>query len=253
MIPRVTPPTSRSWSRGREVDNPVLTAVPAGTVGPGPRGRPRPPPAADLGRVDAMASGVLTGLEPGVDQGLPAVCARLERWNVCDHVDHQQVPVDAVQHDHVEWRGGGALLCVTTDVEPGVVGPPVDEAMYERGVAVEGEDHWPVGGEQRVELTVRRTMGAGARRLEPHQIHHVHHSDRQFREALTEAAGRRQHLQSWHVSGTTEHDVGFPSGVAAGPGQQADAPSAVGDGVIASSISRAGLDSPRGLRIDAGR
>jgi hypothetical protein len=43
---------------------------------------------------------------------------------------------------------------VTADVDVGVVGPPVGEPMDHRRVAVVGEDHRPVGGEQSVELGV---------------------------------------------------------------------------------------------------
>ena len=55
-------------------------------------------------------------------------------------VHHEVVPVEVVEHDHVERRGGRALLLVAADVEAVVVAAPVGEPVDEPRVAVEGED-----------------------------------------------------------------------------------------------------------------
>ena len=71
-----------------------------------------------------------------------------------DDVDGEVVAVDAVHHAHVERRGRRPLLLVAADVDVRVVGPPVGQPVDQPRIAVVGEDHRPVGGEERVELGV---------------------------------------------------------------------------------------------------
>ena len=71
-----------------------------------------------------------------------------------DGVDSEGVAVDVIEHDHVERRRRRALLFVATDVQVVVVVPPVGQPMNQPRVAVIGEDHRLVGGEERVELVV---------------------------------------------------------------------------------------------------
>ena len=89
-----------------------------------------------------------------------ARCA--EAGHPVDHVHDQVEAVDVVEHDHVERRRGRALLLVAAHVQVVVVRAPVGQPVDQPRVAVVGEDHRPVGGEQRVELA-RRTGRAGAR------------------------------------------------------------------------------------------
>ena len=67
-----------------------------------------------------------------------------------------------------------------------MVRPAIGEAVYQPGIAVEGEDHRLVPGEQGVEGGVREAMGmeylAG---LEAHEIDHVHHPNLKIRQMLT--------------------------------------------------------------------
>jgi hypothetical protein len=51
------------------------------------------------------------------------------------------------------------------DVEIHVIRSPVGEPMNEVGVAVIGEDHRPVLGEERVELVIGETVRVGRVRL----------------------------------------------------------------------------------------
>ena len=85
--------------------------------------------------------------------------ARLaEARHAVDDVDDEVEAVEVVEHDHVERRRGRALLLVAADVDVGVVGAPVGEPVDEPRVAVVGEDHRLVGGEQRVELAVGQAV-----------------------------------------------------------------------------------------------
>jgi hypothetical protein len=58
-----------------------------------------------------------------------------------------------------------------------MVGAPVGQAVDQPGVAVEGEEHRSVGGEQRVELAVGQSMRMLGLRLQAHQVDHVDHPD----------------------------------------------------------------------------
>ena len=62
--------------------------------------------------------------------------------------------VELVEYDHVEGRGRRALFHVAVDVEVGVIGPPVRQAVDQHRIPVEGEDHRLVPGEERVEVLV---------------------------------------------------------------------------------------------------
>ena len=88
-----------------------------------------------------------------------AAGVRGEARHAVDHVHHQVEAVEVVEHHHVERRRGGALLLVAAHVELVVVGAPVGEAVDQPGVAVEGEDDRPVGGEEGVELGVGEAVG----------------------------------------------------------------------------------------------
>ena len=63
-------------------------------------------------------------------------------------VHHQVVARRPVAHGHVERRGGGALLDEAADLEPVGVRAAVHQLVDRAGVAVEGEDHVDVVGEQ---------------------------------------------------------------------------------------------------------
>jgi CRP-like cAMP-binding protein len=101
----------------------------------------RPGPVSHLREVLALLAGVRAGLDALVGHQLADVAGRGgQPGDPVDHVHHQVVPVQVVQHDHVEGRGGGALLLVPADVEVGVPGAAVGQPVDERRVAVVGED-----------------------------------------------------------------------------------------------------------------
>jgi hypothetical protein len=82
----------------------------------------------------------------------PVPCRRLlnliaQPRNAPDSVERRLEAIDIVQHDHVERRRRGALVAVTADVDIVMVMPPVGQLVNHRGLAVEGENHRPVGGE----------------------------------------------------------------------------------------------------------
>ena len=74
-------------------------------------------------------------------------------------VDDQVVAVEVVEHDHVERGGGRALLLVAAHVEVVVPRPAVRQPVDEPGVAVVGEDHRLVDGEQRVDSASHMPCG----------------------------------------------------------------------------------------------
>src|ERR671915_1576630 len=122
---------------------------------PGEPASVRPHPLAHLRRVLAVFAGVRAVPQPCVHHPLTDVRdPPAELRHPVDDVHDEVVAVEVVEHDHVERRRGRALLPVAAHVQVGVavaaVGEPVDEVR----VAVKGEDHGPVCGEDRIVLAV---------------------------------------------------------------------------------------------------
>ena len=114
-----------------------------------------------------------------------------------------------------------------------MIGAPVGEPVDQPGVAVVGEDHRPVGGEQRVELA-RRTGRADARLSGCSRIRSTTLTTRtlQLRQVLAQQRRRRQRLERRHVAGAGQHDVGLAALVVARPVPDADAARAVRDRLV---------------------
>ena len=92
-------------------------------------------------------------------------------------------------------------------MEPARVATAVDQLVHRPWVAVEREDHRPVGGEEVVEHRVGvavRVLLLGQQR---HEVHDVDEPDLQLRSPLAQQLGRRQRLLGGHVSGSGDDDV----------------------------------------------
>ena len=90
-----------------------------------------------------------------------------------DDVHHEMETVEVVEHHHVKRRCGRALLLVTTHVNVWMVGAAVGQTVDQPGVPVVGEDHRPLGREQRVELRIWQPVGMLAVGLQTHQVNDV--------------------------------------------------------------------------------
>src|SRR5262245_40709006 len=116
---------------------------------------PAPLPARDLGHVVTIPADVLLMVNELVaDRLLGIGCTCPELGHAVDHVADQVEAVQFVEHAHVEWRRGGALLPVAAHVYVVVARSPVGEAVNEPRIAVEGEDDRLGCGEQRVEVVI---------------------------------------------------------------------------------------------------
>src|ERR1700722_12039091 len=106
----------------------------------------RPAPVADLRQVVAM----LTDVELVAFHVSPIPRSRLlnliaQPRNPPDGVKCQLEAIEIVQYDHIERRGRGALVAVTTNVDIVMVMSPVGQFVNHGRVAVEGEDHRSIG------------------------------------------------------------------------------------------------------------
>ena len=122
-----------------------------------------------------------------------------------------------------------------------MVRAPVGEAMDEPGVAVVGEDHGPVGGEERVELGVGQPVGVLAGGLKAHEIDDVHHAHAELGQMLAKQGDRGQRFQRRHVARTGEHDVGGGAGIVRRPFENPDAACAVKNRFVDRQPVRGGL------------
>ena len=83
-------------------------------------------PVGDGGDVGAVLAGVGAGMQAGVLQLLPQLrVAGGEARDVVEDVDREPVPVQVVEHDHVEGGRGGAALLEAVHVEVVVPVAPV--------------------------------------------------------------------------------------------------------------------------------
>ena len=155
-----------------------------------------------------------------------------ERRHAVDHIDDEVVAIEVVEHDHVEGRGRRAFLLVSADVDVGVIGAPVRQTMNQPGVAVVREYHGPVFRENLVELRIGQTVRMLVRRLEPHEVNHVHHPDRELREMRADQVRGGEGLERRHVAGACKHDVRLAALVCARPIPDAEATRAVGDRLV---------------------
>ena len=159
-----------------------------------------------------------------------ARCA--EAGHPVDHVHDEVVAVHVVEHDHVERRRGRALLLVAAHVQVAVVRPPVGQPVDQPRVAVVGEDHRPVGGEERVELRVGEPVRVLVLVLQPHQVDDVDEADAQVGQPLAQDRRGGQRLERRDVAGAAEHDVGILAVVVARPLPDAEAARAVRDRLV---------------------
>src|SRR6185437_13284992 len=133
-----------------------------------------------------------------------------------DDVHDEVEAVHIVEDQHVEWRGGGAFLFEPADVEVGVSGAAVGEAVDEPRVAVVGEHDRAVGGEDGVELGVGQAVRVFGGGLQAHQVDDVDDPDLEVGQVPVEQVGGGEDLQGGHVAGGREDDVGV-AGVVGGP------------------------------------
>src|SRR3984957_8355734 len=109
----------------------------------------RPAPVADLRQVVAMLADVeLVAFHISPIPGRRLLDLIAQPRNAPDGVECELETNKIVQNDHVERRGRGALVAVTTDMDIVMVVPPVGQFVNHRGVAMEGEDNRSVGREQ---------------------------------------------------------------------------------------------------------
>src|SRR5213593_4601665 len=101
-----------------------------------------PGPVANLWHVVAVLPDVLPMLgQPVVEHRLELRHARAEAGHAIDDIAEQVKPVEIVEHHHVEWRRRRAFLLVAMDVEVGVIGPPISQAVDQDRIAVKREDY----------------------------------------------------------------------------------------------------------------
>ena len=135
----------------------------------------------DVRRVLAVLAGVGAVAQPLVGHLLAQVRGALaEAGHAVDHVHHQVEAVEVVEHRPCRTASSSCPPPCSRARGCWRGWPAVGQAVDQPRVAVVGEDHRPVGGEQRVELAVGqpvRVLGVG---LQPHQVDDVDDADLQL-------------------------------------------------------------------------
>lgn len=94
-----------------------------------------------------------------VNQGLLECFARpcghvFQPWDAVDGRNGQVEAIKPVEHAHIEGRGCGAFFLVAVDVEVLVIRPAINQSVNQPWVAVIGEDHGGIGGEEGIEVAI---------------------------------------------------------------------------------------------------
>ena len=99
--------------------------------------------------------------------------------------------------------------------------------MHQRGVAMISKDDGLILGEQAVVFLVCQAVGVLRVGLQLHQIHHVHHTDLQLRQFLTQDAHGGQRLQRRRIAAAGHDHIRLLPLIVGGPAPDADALGAV--------------------------
>src|SRR5882757_4361465 len=133
----------------------------------------------------------------------------LQSGYAANDVKRELKTVDIVEHTHVEGCGGGAFFFVSAHMNVAVIPAPVGQLMNQHGVAVEGEDHRLVGGEERIEVFVGDSMRMFNLRLQGHQVDHVDHADSNVRNLLAEDGDGGKSLERRHIAAAGHYHIGI--------------------------------------------
>ena len=152
-------------------------------------------------------------------------------------VHHEMEAVELVEHDHVERRRRRAFLPVAANVKVAVIRAAVGEAVDQPRIPVIGEDHRLVGREDGVEIGVRETVRVLARRLQAHEIDHVHDAHPKLGKARAQHAHGGQRLERGDVAGAGHHEVGILFALACCPVPHAEPARAMQIGAARSSAT----------------
>src|SRR3954451_14454541 len=139
--------------------------------------RMRPTPILDVGHVLSMLADISMVLgQLGLIGLLCSRSLRLQAGNSFDRLDSEMITVEFVEDDHVERRRCCAFFPVTPYMHVVVVRSVIGQPMDHVGIAVIGENHRPLAGEQAVEALVREAMGMLFPRLKRHEIDDIDHT-----------------------------------------------------------------------------
>src|ERR1700674_4379817 len=75
---------------------------------------------------------------------------RTQSRHMLKRIDGQVEPAHLVEHNHIEWSGGCALVIESAYVEPSLICAAMYHAVDEPTIAMEREDHMDIPRKQRV-------------------------------------------------------------------------------------------------------
>src|ERR1700688_5242288 len=101
-------------------------------------------------------------------------------WDAVDAVDREMISIKPVEHDHIEWGRGGALLLEAVNMHLGMIGAVIGEAVNQIRIAVIGKDQRPVTGKHAVEFIIADAVRMLILGLQRHQVDDVDDANSQI-------------------------------------------------------------------------
>jgi len=119
----------------------------------------RPLPVPDLGHIFQMLSNVVVVfVQLSIEHVDHVRSIGTKPGDILQGVDGDVIAAHFVQHDHVEWGGGCALIHKAAHMEASLVGAAMNHAVNEPAIVVEGENNVHSFGEERIEGHVVHAM-----------------------------------------------------------------------------------------------
>src|SRR5579875_2459974 len=132
-------------------------------------------------------------------------------------LDTEMIAAHAIQHDHVEGCGRGALLVEAAHVEAWRVCAPVNDLVNGARVAVKGEDDGLMLGEMLYESCLRYAVWMQLLWIQRHQVHDVDDAHFEFGQVMTQPPGGGNRLLRGNIARTGQYHVRLKAIVVAGP------------------------------------
>ena len=132
------------------------------------------------------------------------------------------VPIEPIQHRHVEWRRRRSTFLIAVNVKLAVTVATVRQPVDEPRVSVKSKHDRFLCREKESKSSIGKTVRMDVLGLQGHEIDHVDDAHAHFRHVFAQEVGGRKRFQGRNVSRTRQHDVRLDVGIVARPRPNAE-------------------------------